>query len=205
MKLFLSSIAAETLDFLEDLLDKDPKECNVVFIATAADPYEDKSFVDKDRKKLIGLGYNVEDFDIKEKDEKEVFEKVSNFDVIFVAGGNSFYLLEKVKQSGFDNVVKELFDKGIIYVGSSAGAVILGPTLEPIKSLDDPTKAQNLESFSGLNLVKFVPLPHFDNASFGPKCKKVMEDYKDKFELLPINDKQAAIVEDGKVRFVEAT
>lgn len=201
-KLFLASIAAKTLDYLKEILSKDPKECKVIFIPTAADLYEDKSFVEEDRKKLVELGYKVEDFDIKGKDEKQLLEKFKFIDIIFIAGGNTFYLLEKVKESGFNNIIKELLDKGIVYVGSSAGAVIAGPSIEPIRLLDHPEKAPNLKSFEGLNIVDFVPLPHFDNEKYGPKCEKVMEEYKEKFKLLPIKDLQAAIVEDNEVRFV---
>ena len=204
MKLFLASIAAETIRHLKELLDKEPKECNIVFIPTAADLHKDKSFVEKDRKKLVELGYKIDDYDIKGKDENQLLEKFGVADVIFVAGGNSFYLLEKAKESGFDKIIKEVLDKGIVYVGSSAGAVIAGPNIEPIKYLDDPAKAPNLKSFTGLNLVNFIPLPHFDNPKYESKCKKIMDEYKDKLELLPIKDTQAAIVEDGALRFVEA-
>ncbi len=203
MKLFLASIAAETLEYLEEILPKKPKECKVIFIPTAADPYEDKSFVEKDRKKLVELGYNIEDFDIKNKDENKLLKKFNDIDAIFVAGGNSFYLLEKMQESGFDKIIKDLIGEGMVYVGSSAGAVVVGPSIEPIKSLDDPSKALNLKSFTGLNLVDFVPLPHFDNEKYGPICKKAMEEYKDKFKILPIKDQQAAIVEDNSVRMVD--
>ena len=38
-----------------------------------------------------------------------------DIDVIFIAGGNTFYLLEKVVESGFFELVKELVGKGVIY------------------------------------------------------------------------------------------
>jgi len=202
MKLFLASIAAETAGYLKGLLNKEPKDCKVVFIPTAADPYDDKSFVEKDREALVNLGYNVEDYDIKDKDETQLLEKLGTADVVFIAGGNSFYLLEKVQESGFNKVIKELVDKGTVYVGSSAGAIIVGPNIEPIKSLDDPTKAPNLKSLAGLNFVDFIPLPHFDNEKYGPKCKKVIEKYGNKFKLVPIGDQQAVIVENDSVRMV---
>lgn len=202
MKLFLSSIAAETLPYLRELLNKDPKRSKVIFIATAADVYDDKKFVERDRKKLVELGYKVEDYDIKGKEVGKILKKLKDTDVIFVAGGNPFYLLEQARKTGFDQAVKKLYDEEIIYVGSSAGAVILGPSLEPIKSLDDPSKGPNLKSFLGLNLIPFVPLPHFDNKKYRPACEKIIRRYKTKFKFLPIGDRQAVIVEGRGVRLV---
>ena len=204
MKLLLTSVAAETLDYLKELTSKKPEECKVIFIPTAADPYKDKGFVDKDRKKLVELGYNVEDFDLKGKDKNQLLDKFKDSDIIFIAGGNTFYLLYYIKKSGFDKIVRKLLDNGKVYVGSSAGAIITGPSIEPIKLMDNPEKAQNLKSFEALNLVDFILLPHMDSEKYGPKCKKAIKEYGDKFKFLPIKDKQAVIVKDDSVRVVGA-
>ena len=155
-KLFLTSI---NIDQLPKFTGKNPRGLKVAFIQTAADPYEDKWFVEADRKKLIELGFVLVDLDLKDKTQDELQSILSKVDIIYVTGGNSFYLLEKMRESGFDKILPALLEQGIIYAGSSAGAVIVGSSLEPIKSLDDPSKAPNLKSYDGLGLVDFVIIP----------------------------------------------
>lgn len=202
-RLFLASAASETLDEFTNNLPDSATKFTVAFIPTAADPYEDKHFMEDDRKKLVESGFNVIDIDLKEKTKNQLSYELKDADIIFVAGGNTFYLLDKVQKSGFDKLVKTLVQKGVIYIGSSAGAILAGPSIEPFKTLDDPSKVQNLKSFKGLNLVNFVVLPHFGKEKYKAKHQNIMNKYSKKFKLLPITDLQAVVVDDNSIRIVE--
>ena len=195
MKLFLTSVASKTLDKIVPLLPKPPKELKVAFIPTAGDTYKEKPWMEEDREKLVDLGFNVADFDLKGKTESQIEKALSKVDIIFVAGGNTFYLLEKTKQSGFDKVVKKLVKNGTIYVGSSAGSILAGPNIEPVKILDDPQKAR-LDSFEGLGLVDFVILPHYGKEKY--KIDKIIKEYGNKYQLIPITDDQLVVAEDDR-------
>ncbi|MFA6437621.1 MAG: Type 1 glutamine amidotransferase-like domain-containing protein [Candidatus Paceibacterota bacterium] len=204
-KLFLASIVSNVIDKLIEFLSKSPKELTVAFIPTAADPYENKWFVDNDRNKLKERGFNLKEIDIKGNRKQELLDKFKGIDIIFVAGGNTFYLLEKAKESGFDEIVKESVQKGIIYVGSSAGATFVCPTIEPIKTLDDPSKAPSLKSFEGLNLINFVILPHFGEEKYKTKYEKIIEEYEDKdYKIITLTDKEAILVEDNKYKIIKS-
>lgn len=202
MKLFLTSVAANVLDKLVPLLSKSPKELSVLFIPTGADPYKSREWMDDDRNKLVELRFNVSDFDLNGKKEDEVRQVLLKTNIAFVAGGNTFYLLEKVRQSRFDKVVKDLIKKDLIYIGSSAGSVILGPNIEPMKYLDDPSKAPSLSDYSGMGLVDFVLLPHFDNKKYDDAYKKLMKEYKNIYKLQPLADNQAIIVNGNEIKIV---
>jgi len=195
-KLFLASIVSNTIEKLIEILPGSSDKLAVAFIPTAADPYEDKWFVDEDRDKLKEKGFNVKDVDIKGKTEQELLEELKDVDIIFVAGGNTFYLLEKSRESGFDKIVKELIQKGVIYVGSSAGATLAGPDIEPIKTLDDPSKAPSLKSFNGLNLVDFIILPHFEEKNRKEYGEIIRENSEKGYKLIILTDNQAVVVED---------
>jgi len=123
-KLFLASVAANKIDKLLDMIQKPASSLTIAFVPTAADMYEDKWFVEKDRDSLKEAGFNIKDVDIKGKTQRELLEELKDADIIFVAGGNTFYLLEKAIESGFDKIAKELVEKGVIYVGSSVGAIL---------------------------------------------------------------------------------
>ena len=78
--------------------------------------------------KLTERGYEVIVVDLK-KDPKEVREKLENVDIIEVGGGDVNWLLDWAKKSGLNTYLKELLDKGIIYTGGSAGAMLPQPDI----------------------------------------------------------------------------
>jgi dipeptidase E len=201
-KLFLASVMPYTIDKLIKFLSKPPQKLKIAFIPTAADPYEDKWFIKEDRDEFIKKRFQIKDVDINGKTESELFKEMKDIDIIFVGGGNTFYLLQKAKESGFDKIVKKLIPKGVIYVGASAGADLVCPTIEPVKPFDDLSEAPGLKSFKGLNLVDFIVLPHFDKKN-KLVCEKIIKEYGKKgYRVIPITDQQAIIVNGDKYKIV---
>lgn len=163
MNIFLTSQASKVLDKIVPMLSKPASELKLAFIPTAGDPYDEKPWMDKDRAKLVELGFQIEDFDLKNKTEDETRERLAKFDIIFVAGGNTFYLLEKVKKSGFDKVAIELVKSGTVYIGSSAGSYILCPTIEAASWKKAGKNIVDLKDWSALGLVDFIVSAHYTN------------------------------------------
>ncbi|MFF7970892.1 Type 1 glutamine amidotransferase-like domain-containing protein [Streptomyces sp. NPDC007905] len=166
MPLFLTSIACEVLDQIAAHLDGDPHDLKVAFIPTASNPSENKEGTENDRNKLVSLGFQVFDVDIAATGHEDLRQALEPADVIFVGGGNTFYLLQEARRSGFDQMLRDLVGNGRSYIGSSAGSVLLGTTIEPIKMMDDPKEAPELASYDGLGFVDFVPLVHYGNEEF---------------------------------------
>jgi len=190
MNIFLTSQASKVLDKIVPMLEKTASEMSVAFIPTAGDVYGDvKPWMYEDRGKLVELGFKVIDFNISGKTEKEVKEVLESVDVIFIAGGNTFYLLERMRQCGADKIIKELVQNGKIYIGSSAGSCVAGPNIEPIAVFDDPSVVQ-LKSTEGLGLVDFVVLPHADNPKYAEIQEKVMKDFREKYNIKKITDEE---------------
>lgn len=204
-KLFLASQAVITLDKVTELLPKKPSELNLVFIPTAAELYKEKPWLDEDRGKLVQMGFKVKNLDLRNKTSQELSNDVKNVDVIFVAGGNTFYLLEKVKESGFDKVLRRLIDKGIVYIGSSAGSVLLCPTIAVVEGLDDQREAPKLKSYKGLGVIDFLILPHYGEEKYKKKHELIIEKWKNKgFELKLLTNQQAIIVNNDRTKVVES-
>ncbi|MDA1061178.1 MAG: Type 1 glutamine amidotransferase-like domain-containing protein, partial [bacterium] len=143
-KFFLTSITENVLDKLPTLIGKKPEDTKIAFIPTAADPYEDKSFMETDRAKWLEFKYDFKEVDLKGKDEGQLRSALEDCDIVYFSGGNVFYLLQEANKCGLKNVLQELLNQGKIYGGGSAGAAIAGPTLEPLQTIDDPTKAPEL-------------------------------------------------------------
>lgn len=192
-----------TINKLIKFLPKSPQELKIAFIPTAADPYENKWFIKEDRDEFVKKGFQIKDVDINGKTEQELSKELRNVDIIFVGGGNTFYLLQKARESGFDKIAKELISKGVIYVGASAGAVLVGPTIEPTKFFDDPNEAPRLQSFEGLSVVDFIVLPHFDEKKNKLEYENVIKKYKDSgCKFIPLADSQAIIVNGSEYEIV---
>jgi dipeptidase E len=177
------------------MLPKPAKELKLAFIPTAGDPYgNDKSWMDADRAMLVGIGFQVEDFDLKNKTEAETRKTLSKFDVLFVAGGNTFYLLNEANKSGFTKVAKELVKKGTIYIGSSAGSYLACPTIEAADWKHADRNIVNITDWTALGLVDFIVIAHYSD-----KYKEAIERGKKttKFKVEILTDSQF-IKSDGK-------
>ena len=201
-KLFLTSSAYQVLDKFVELLDRSPSELTIALVPTAADTYENKPFVEKDRNKLLELGFKVIDINIVGKNEEELKELFKNIDIIFVAGGNTFYLLEQTRASGFDKIVEEHINQGKWYIGSSAGSILACPSIEYIKLLDNPQDAPNLKSFEALNLIDKMIIPHFDSEKYQDRIKQILEDHP-QYQFIRLTDNQAFLVIDEKEEIIE--
>lgn len=204
-KLFLASYSNLVIDNISELISTNPSNLSLAFIPTARDPYHITETFDPEKEKLRSMGFNIKIVDIKNTSKEQLRKKLKNIDVIFIAGGNTFYLLDQANKSGFTELAKELVDKGVIYIGSSAGSVLAGPDISIIEQFDDPGAAPSLKSTKGLGLVDFIVLPHFGEENYKDKTEEVYEKWKHgDIPIIPINNKQAIIVEGESHRIVEA-
>ena len=200
MKLLLTSVGISPL---KDLSPVPLHNLDLVYIPTAADPYEDKWFIEADRKRFAEMGIRFRELDINGKTPEELLSALRPAHAVFIAGGNTFYLLEKAKESGFDKVIRKVWDNCVLWIGDSAGAVIGGPTIAPVSRFDDPSVAPHLTSYEGFKLVDFVILPHYGKEKDMEKYQAIMDEFGTKnLKLLPLRDDQAVIVDDRGYRVV---
>lgn len=146
-----------------------------VFIPTAGDPYENKDFVVADKIALQKYGIEVTDLDLKNKTEEEINKPLAMADILLVAGGDTFYLMEKLKESGADRAIKKFISRGGIYIGSSAGSIICCPTIEGAEKFDNPNLAPNLENFNGMGVFDEVVIPHTQKEKYFERIKETTE------------------------------
>lgn len=202
-KLFLASFASVSLDLIKDLLPKPASELKVAFIKTAADPYEDQSFVEADRNKLIEMGFYVKDVDLKNKTLTELKDDFKNIDLILMAGGNTFYLLDQIRKSGFDQLLPRLLNNGLIYIGSSAGSIVCCPTIESARKFDDPNEASNLKNYEGLNFFNQAIIPHAQKQKYAERIKQTIREMtQNDLEVMTLTDDEAVLINDNEVKRV---
>lgn len=131
-KIVLTSCGITNQNLKEEfykLLNKGIEKIKVLYITTAIDGEDDSdtSWIDKEYQTILNLGIKEENI----KEYKMDYDiDLSLYDMIYMMGGNTFYLLKRIRDTKFDIKLKEAIDKGLIYVGSSAGSIILGNTIE---------------------------------------------------------------------------
>ena len=168
-KLFLTSSR------IEDIIKILPQVDNIkmAFIPTAADLDEDKWYIESDMNKLKELRISFKIVDIKGKNLQKFEEEFNDINTVYIAGGNTFYLLKKSQESSFDTFIQNFIKNDILYAGGSAGAVIAGPDISPIAQVDEPEKVPNLQSTIGFSLTDFIILPHYDNPKYTDIYKEI--------------------------------
>jgi len=67
-------------------------------------------------------------------------EKLASKDVIWLGGGNTYYLRWILKETGADDIIINLVQQGKVYAGWSAGAMVAGPNT----SMQSPVRSWQL-------------------------------------------------------------
>ncbi len=200
-KLLLTSAGFENpkigTKFLE-IIGKPASEIKIIFIPTAAVTEGEKYYVGKCKKELLEVGIDEENIKVLDLDHQISYSEVAGFDVIYVCGGNTFYLLNMVRKTGFDKVIKQFLEKGKVYMGVSAGSILMGPNIE-IAKLGDKNEC-GVTNFTGLGYIDSSISPHYND----DEHKKV-EDFKKKanYPILPLTDNQALLILDKKTEIIE--
>ena len=124
----------------------------------------------------------------------DIVKKLENNEYIYVAGGNTFFLLQEMNRTGTGNLIKTQINTGKLFIGESAGAILVAPDIEYSKDTDNPLMAPNLKSYDALNIVDFYPVPHYNDASLKEAVDIVISKYGTKLPLVPFSNSQAILV-----------
>lgn len=185
-------------------VEPDLKGKRVAYIPTAA-AVERLGFFTKISKWMLkAMGASVTVLDVSAVPRETMEAELSACDVVFVCGGNTFYLLQELGRSGADELIKREVERGKLYVGESAGAIVAAPDIAYSRAMDDPGKAPALDSTARLGLTGFYTVPHAGNHEFGRAVEAIADEFGQVLDLRVIGDKQAIHVEDGRATMLGA-
>ena len=140
----------------------------------------------------------MEDFDIEGKTKEEIKDFFKDKNVVHVEGGNTFYLLKAIRETGFADILKELLDEGRVYIGTSAGSYIMCPTIEVSDWNPDGKDRFGITDFTALNYVPFVLKVHYKDEAEN-LVKEKMKTLK--YPLRILRDGQGILVENNEANF----
>lgn len=203
MKLLLSSSGISNQSIAEALavlVSKKPEDTKVGFVPIAANVQEgNKDWYINQFVNLWRYGFNYVDIVDPTAADVDWKTRLEDMDVIFVSGGNTFHLLNQYRQTGFDKWL-ETNKNSKVYVGVSAGTIIMTPTIEIANLGPNPDpNLPRLKDLTAMRWVDFEVEPHCDQERF-----KVVEKHakSKKTAIYAIDDQTAIKVIDGLVEVV---
>lgn len=200
MKLILSSDGSFLLKYGYGLTGIPKDQMRIGYITTATKMVRThKQFFEDYKNKVIEEGYNLEEIDIEGKTEVELREFFKNKNVIHIEGGNTYYLLKIIRETGFDRILKDLLDEGKVYIGTSAGSYIMCPTIEVTNWNMSGKDRFGVTDFTALNYVPFVLKVHYKDDQEDIIREKIKTL---KYPIRILRDGQGILVEDNKYIFV---
>lgn len=151
-------------------------------------------------------GFGATDFHYLAPDQPitdQSLQKALSSDVIYLAGGNTFYFLKHLRKTGLLKRFKSFAQNGGVLAGLSAGAIILTPNIEmahfPPYEVDD--NDVGLKNLKGMNLVNFEFYPHYVNSK---RMNEAMLMYSliSKYPVVACADGHGLIIDGNKRSFL---
>ncbi|MEI2637489.1 MAG: Type 1 glutamine amidotransferase-like domain-containing protein [Microthrixaceae bacterium] len=85
---------------------------NMLFVPTAGNLDDDVWWIDKDRDVLSKIGFIITELDIVQASKETMQAELSKTDIVYIAGGNTFYLLHQMRETGFDVMLESFVGGG---------------------------------------------------------------------------------------------
>ena len=142
------------LEYLHDEIKNLFSGCKKILFVPYARPSGISHLEYTEKAKNVFKILNLEIIDYTNEDLRESLEKC---DGIFIGGGNTFLLLNKLYQYSLIDILKNKIDSGIPYLGTSAGSNICGITIGTTNDMP----IVHVKSLEALGIIDFNINPHY--------------------------------------------
>jgi dipeptidase E len=153
--LLISNSTLHGSDYLdhaeEEIRDALGSSKRVLFVPFAL--YDRDTYAAQARKRFETMGYDLDSV----HEVADAKNAVNRAEAIFIGGGNTFRLLHSLYQADLLLPIRTRVKEGMLYIGSSAGAVVAAPA---IKTTNDMPIIEP-PSFDSLGLISFQINAHY--------------------------------------------
>lgn len=185
-------IAKSVIDIVQD-----PTTKKVAIVTTASEGKENNRYSRLAKEQLESLGFGVVDFiDL----ETQGSEMIPDYDVVYVCGGNTFYLLKFARETNFKDAVLKLLNKGGLYIGVSAGTVLVCPSTIIANEIEPDPNEVGITDFTGFNLTDLTIHPHYE-AWQEPQAQAFEK--KHEIKVTRLTNNQAILIQDGNDKLIQ--
>lgn len=197
MKLFLTSAGFTNNKISQKFLQQLslPITANRILIIAYAKNPKEESCLNESKKEIELLGFT--DVVIANMANDIDVAKLGNFAAIYVCGGNTFSILNKMRETKLDNFIIDQVEGGAIYVGVSAGSIIAGPEIKIAGWGSEGDENEiGLRDLTGLKFVNIAIFPHFC-----PELTVEVEEFRSKveYQVIELTNDQAVFVDGTRV------
>lgn len=197
----------ELADALSALVGKPLEQINIAVIneAAAVEPGDKRWFFDEMQNLSRLVGGEIDLINLLALDVQTIEARMVFADVIYVVGGMTDYLMTVFERTGFRELLKSKLLNGKVYVGASAGSMVMGRRINAEGYKDVYRKGeQDFGVNEYLALVDFSIFPHLNSPLWTRnRVDVIREAVKDStYPIYAIEDTQAVIVNDDKMSFV---
>ena len=184
MRVLLTSAGLETTKIKEYFVDMVGKEMSLVkalFIPTAAIDADAIEVLPKCMNDLLKCGILNKNINVYDLHAGMEIEELQQYDVVYLCGGNTRYLLERVNDTKFNKSLMEYINGNGMVIGVSAGSIIFANNLCDNLGLID-TKL-DVHCMTGEKTGKLIYLLK-NNVRLTNTCALVIRDFPDGMEVI---------------------
>ena len=161
-----------------ELLNVDTKNAKILFIITAANDPDAVRILSGCLDDLTKCGIKDENITIYDMHKLISQEEIDKYNAIYVCGGNTEHLVERIKEINIKPVIDNYIENGGIYIGVSAGSLCVSGNYE-----------------NGLKLLENKLDVHCDEGSDNGVINSTDEISLTDNQAIYINDKESIIFE----------
>ena len=127
MRVLLTSAGLEVKkiqDYFVNMINKDMSLVKALFIPTDAINAWAIAVLPKCMNDLLKCGIKDENIKVYDLHTGMTTEDIQQYDVVYLCGGDTYYLLERINKTGFNKTLMEYIKKDGLVIGVSAGSLL---------------------------------------------------------------------------------
>lgn len=184
MRILLTSAGLETEEiknYFVDMANKDMSLVQALFIPTAAINAEAIEVLPKCMNDLLKCGIPGKNIRVYDLHDGMDINELQQYDLVYLCGGDTYYLLERINETGFNKTLMEYIQADGLVIGVSAGSLIFSNNLCHNLGLLD-TKL-DVHCKEGEKRGK-VAYPLKDNVRLTNTCALVVREFPNGLEII---------------------
>lgn len=198
-KLLLTStgLTSENVSLKFKSLISNPENTSVAIVTTAAEGKSENKYSQLAKEQFERFGFVAVDFvDLETEPQKDF----SSYGVIYVCGGNTFKLLKFAREANFKTAIENLLERDGVYIGVSAGSIIVGPSIAIAGEVAADSNDIGLENLTGFGITDLIILPHYS-----PEIEEEIIAFENKYSVKVerLNNSQAILIKNYQKTLVE--